>query len=414
MGGLTFEGALKNISHIQLEFIKEVLEKRGYNDRVVHIEAVGAAGDNFIANVKRITVDGENGPFKMIAKIAPQNENVRMATQTQVLFGNEHHMYTVVLPKYQQLEEEAEIPNDDRFRFAECYGSSTQVPHEVILLEDLLVPGFKMLDRFTSLSDECIRSTLKNFAKFHALSFALKNKQPETFNSLKSKLFDMWSHMDSSADIYFGKLEAGAEQLVEGEERKNIIRGAIGKALSMARKIAQVESGSKYFVIQQGDSWTNNIMFRYDGENLVESVLIDYQISKETSPVCDIQYMIFNCTDHKTRLKYFNEWLDYYHAELEKRLTNFGLKIENVYPREQFDADMKKYSGMMLGLSTILASVLTMNSEDAGKMKETMESTSPDELPANNEVEDYNVEHTIKFKTRLEGLIDSYLEFNLI
>lgn len=152
----------------------------------------------------------------------------------------------------------------------------------------------------------------------------------------------------------------------------------------------------------------------FQGENLVESVLIDYQISKETSPVCDIQYMIFNCTDHKTRLKYFNEWLDYYHAELEKRLTNFGLKIENVYPREQFDADMKKYSGMMLGLSTILASVLTMNSEDAGKMKETMEATSPDELLANNEVEDYNVEHTIKFKTRLEGLIDSYLEFNLI
>ncbi|XP_037300954.1 uncharacterized protein LOC119191166, partial [Manduca sexta] len=180
--GLQFEGATDNISEPQLAYIRGVLEKRGYKDTKVTIQAVGKDGDNFVASVKRIVVRNENGEFRMIAKIATQHELLRANMALENIFRNEHIMYTSVLPKFHELEEQADLPKKDRLRFPECYGSLTAAPHEVILLEDLQVPGFIMMDRFKTLSDECIRSVLRNFALLHSLSYALKNKELDVFN----------------------------------------------------------------------------------------------------------------------------------------------------------------------------------------------------------------------------------------
>ncbi|XP_030030806.2 uncharacterized protein LOC115447738 [Manduca sexta] len=341
--GLEFEGATDNISERQLSFISEVLEKRGYKDTKVTIGAVGEAGDNFVAFVKRIIVRDDNGEFRMIAKFAPQIEIHRMSTQSENLFKNEHIIYTVVLPKFQQLEEEANVPQENRLRFAECYGSLSEPPHEVILLEDLRVPDFIMLDRFKPLPEECIRSVLRNFATLHSLSFALKHKDLNTFNVLKNGFFDLWASMDGGAEAfaYFSQLENSAASIVEGEERKKLLKGCIINALAATAKMSKQDEDSKHSIIQQGDSWTNNIMFKFDRDTLQESVMIDYQLSKVSNPCCDIMYLIFNCTDHKTRLQHFHDWIDYYHSELVKALSNFGLEA-NVYPREQLDADMEK------------------------------------------------------------------------
>lgn len=68
--------------------------------------------------------------------------------------------------------------------------------------------------------------------------------------------------------------------------------------------------------------------------------MIDYQASNNVSPVVDLLYMILNCTDHETRSKNFYNWLDYYHSELDKSLSNFGLKANFIYPKDQLDADL--------------------------------------------------------------------------
>lgn len=142
--------------------------------------------------------------------------------------------------------------------------------------------------------------------------------------------------------------------------------------------------------------------------------MIDYQLSKESNPTRDIQYLIFNCTDHKTRLEYFHDWMDYYHSELEKRLSNYGLKPKYVYPRDQLDADMKRYARLMFGLSAILAVVITMKSDDADKMKKAMESVDLNEKPELLATSNVDSSNALLLKTKVEDLIDSYVYFGLL
>lgn len=263
---INFVGSIDNISERQLDFIKKVLEKRGYNNIKATIDPVGAAGDNYIANVKRITMSDDNGVFKMIAKLAPQNEILRATTNTLMLFKNEHLMYTEILPKFREMEVIADIPDEDRLRFAACYGSFLEAPNEVILLEDLQASNFIMLDRFKSLSDECVKSILKSFANLHSLSFVLKNIEPDTFKVMKNDLFDNWATLATipQTKTYFGQMEKDLELLLEGDERKRLIKGAISEAFVQAIKLSKSEVDSKHSVIQQGDSWTNNVMFKFD------------------------------------------------------------------------------------------------------------------------------------------------------
>lgn len=120
---------------------------------------------------------------------------------------------------------------------------------------------------------------------------------------------------------------------------------------------------------------------------------------------------MFNCTDHKTRLEHFHEWLDYYHSELDRCVSNFGLKINYVYPKNQLDVDMKRYSRLLFGLSILLATVCTVKPEDAGKIKEAMEMK---DLSESFRFNDFDQNHVILYKTRIHDLIDSYLEFGLL
>ncbi|XP_037292207.1 uncharacterized protein LOC115447734 [Manduca sexta] len=409
-----FEGAVENISEIQLGYISEVIEKQGYKDSKVTIEVVGQAGDNYVANVKRIIVHGDNAEFRMIAKIAPQLELTRNSMHIEKLFRNEHVMYTKVLPKFQQLEEQAGLPKESRLRFAECYGSLTDAPHEVILLEDLQVSGFVMLDRFKSLSDECIKSVLKNFASLHSLSYALKHKEMETFNAFNNELYDAWVNMgDNPMTLaFFNQLESTAIMVADGAERKRLLKGCISQSIEQGLKAIKQDVGSKYSVIQQGDSWTNNIMFKFNNGVLQQSIMIDYQVSKESSPVCDIMYLLFNCTDYKTLKLFFNDWIDYYHSALDRALYNYGLKSSYVYPRDKLDADIRRYGRVMFGTSVIISSVIVVKPEAALQVKEAMEKAQT--MEALHQTEDLDPEYRQMFKQRLEGVIDSYLEFGLL
>lgn len=142
--------------------------------------------------------------------------------------------------------------------------------------------------------------------------------------------------------------------------------------------------------------------------------MIDYQISKVSSPVCDLLYMVFNCTDYQTRKKHFIDWIDYYHDELDKNLSIFGLKANYVYPRDQLDADLKRHGKMSLGQGVVLASTLIRKTEEAVKLKEAMESADMGEMIKTATTENLDPETLALFKTRIEGLIDSHLELGFL
>lgn len=141
--------------------------------------------------------------------------------------------------------------------------------------------------------------------------------------------------------------------------------------------------------------------------------MIDYQLSRNASPANDLLYMIFNCTDYETRKKHFNDWIDYYHSELENSLFNYNLKCSLVYPRDKLDVDLKQYAKLSFGLSALLSSVLIRKSEDAAKITDAMKS---DGMPDAGDfaVSSLDEDSTTRFRNRIIGLIESFTDLGLI
>lgn len=146
----------------------------------------------------------------------------------------------------------------------------------------------------------------------------------------------------------------------------------------------------------------------------MHAILIDYQISKIASPACDLLYMIFSSTDHSTRHQHFYEWIDFYHSELDSSLSNFGLKANHLYPRDQLDADLRRYSRAYFSSSILLFTVLIRKTEDAAKIKESMELNANFKKSRADMLGALDPETLALFKNKIEGLVESYREFGYI
>ncbi|XP_026330464.1 uncharacterized protein LOC113237959 [Hyposmocoma kahamanoa] len=411
MSEFQFVGDVSELSVEQKNLIGNVLKERGFKNVKVEVLPVGNAGDNYVANVQRISVEKNGESFKMIAKVAPKNDMKRTLGNIRLLFQNENVMYTEVLPKFTELEKAANIPEKERLRYAICYGTYLEEPNEIILLQDLEVPGFKMLDRFSSLADDNVRMVLKNFANLHSLSYVLKYKEPETFEKFTKGLANFWLILVDVPEItgWFTQIDADVQTLLDDDKYKTAVKNAAGQMIPRAAKLAKIDADSKFSVIQQGDAWTNNIMFKIENDITVECCMIDYQASKLSSPVADIQYMIFNCTDHATRTNNYYDWIDYYHSQLDKSLGNYGLKANFVYPRDQFDADLRRFAKFSLGQAVMAATIMVRETADATKLKDAMNNVdgkkSTQEIADQVKISASDPETINKCKTKIEGLV---------
>ncbi|KAJ2945251.1 hypothetical protein O0L34_g9322 [Tuta absoluta] len=416
MSETKFEGDLQHISDRQLQFISSVLKEKGFDGAIVTIEPVGKAGDNYSSNIKRTVAKKNGDEFRMIAKFAHNHEQMRQTVNVHVIFQNETTIYKDVFPLFTEIEKQAGISESERFRYANCYGALMEAPHEVILLEDLQVHGYKMLDRFKSFTDHDIKIVLNDFAKLHSLSFAFKNQNPEQFTELTQNMLNMWEVFDlKEMKMFFVHVEISVLALLDKQEHKNAIKGLVSEAITIMTELYEVDAESRFSVIQQGDSWINNIMFTMEGDKTIKCCMVDYQQSRINSPAADLLYMLFNCTDYEIRKHHFLHWIDYYHSRLDKCLSQYGLKATDVYPRDQLDIDIRRHGRASMCLSVLLAAVLMRDSGDAAKLQEMMEKgVAFEKMLEAMGPESMELSSMMSYKARLEGLIDSHLELGLI
>lgn len=265
MAQYNFEGAIETISEPQLQFIHKIIVENGFENSKVTFEVVGKPGDNFMANVKRIKVEGEKGTLQMIAKIASTNEMVRQMSLTAIVFRNEATVYTEVMQAFAQLQQNAGIPESEHLKYAKCYGVQLDPPNEVILLEDLKTSQFEMLDKFKPLSNECIRGVLKNFAILHSLSYVLKHKNPEKYDALKENLVDTFQ-LKAGNDFmktYIMAIGNDTFSVLDDPEHISCFKSKFAEAFSSGEKLLKSDNTCKYNVIQHGDPWTNNFLFKF-------------------------------------------------------------------------------------------------------------------------------------------------------
>lgn len=323
--------------------------------------------------------------IRLIAKIPPKSHYRRQVYNSARHFAREHYIYEYVFPVFEKFQR-LHLKEQYIFKhYPRCVAASSVYEDEYVLLNDLSLQGFQNSDRPTPLHfDKCV-AVLKTIAKFHAISFAMKDQQPEKWSKLTTKLTEIMftKPINQSFENFLKKNVEYSLTTLDAEKDKVIIKKLLEFRENYASFMAECCAEKEDAIVLHGDCWISNMMFRRNhvSKKLTVSIsgacciscgvfnvfngmfvcllqnspdkyditFLDWQVVRCGTVAIDLSYFIFCCTDAEVR-KRLPELMRIYHNELIQRIDEFGSNGQALFPYEKLEWHMKKYAKFGLGL----------------------------------------------------------------
>lgn len=184
--------------------------------------------------------------------------------------------------------------------------------------------------RTDALTVDHVSLFMKALGKFHALSFAIKDQEPEKFKHLSSLAFEhYWTMMNSGFTEPFLGMIKRITDILEEEKRSDLIeklKKSVGDDYMTALfRLISSELAEPYTVICHGDLTTNNTMIsKNEHGKPIEIQFFDWQFTRCASPVIDIVLYLFCSTTKELRDQHYDDFLKIYHESLSDMLTRYN------------------------------------------------------------------------------------------
>lgn len=119
-------------------------------------------------------------------------------------------------------------------------------------------------------------------------------------------------------------------------------------------------------VLNHGDLWVNNIMFKYenDGKTPKEVIFVDYQISSIASPGLDINYFLNTSPNMEVRQNNVDELMVLYYKEFSETLKSFKYSKVPSFEEVLREIKSKEYFGLY---SSVCVLPIVLNEKAAVK-----------------------------------------------
>ncbi|XP_056648170.1 uncharacterized protein LOC130452767 isoform X2 [Diorhabda sublineata] len=353
----------KEIQSSLQNLIEQKLEIKDYD---LSFSKGSSKGDNYLGVLTRVTVTEKNDKvanpriFNLIIKSAPQSEEFRKYIKIEILHGREVCMYEQVFPELKRFQEEVGL-EDIFYPVPKCYKTSNVAPYEHLILEDMTAKGYEMKNRKIVTDLNHSMEVLKAYGKYHALCLALKIKEPEVFDNLVELTKETYFtnvNLENLCGTIKAVIDKVTQKLDQDKERKLIkkLNEFIKFPVNGLLENLSIKAANGDAVFSHGDSWINNILFKYEDNCSCPSKIcfLDWQLSRCTSPAIDISYFIFSCTDKKLRAHHYEDLLNAYHSSLLSFLKQLGCDLD-IFSKEKLLDNMKRFSkyGLMMCLITI-------------------------------------------------------------
>ncbi|XP_074109059.1 uncharacterized protein LOC141533866 [Cotesia typhae] len=183
------------------------------------------------------------------------------------IFDNEILMMTKTLR-----EMESVLQDGTKFG-GQCYYSQVKNP-AMLIIEDLTPLGFRLADRQARLDLSHCKLTLQRLAKFHASSVLVCEKDPQVRINHRRGMFS--AEFPPAVLTFFisgmRSLAKAADSWPElSEDCKRKLKKIADSAYSIACEIGKLRE-DEFNVINYGDFWVNNMMFKYDKGNVTDHI----------------------------------------------------------------------------------------------------------------------------------------------
>lgn len=353
-----------------------------------------------VVEENRTNVSGENickitRKESLIVKRITGNESVGDVHDCKHLFYVESKMLSDIVPLL--LSSPALVAGDTDCQypcsnlckayslFPTCYFTSRKRNDSLIVLEDFQDSEYKFGGNNSLLLDfDHIVLGLESLAIFHALSYALKKRDPQTFYScvihkLKSgKKFRaedkanelMYAHaylqcLQCAAlqplELFAAKFPDGGQKYISGVRRLNVLLedtvGLIRKLLIPKEPLA---------VLCHGNFNMRNILYRYDANNKPIAVkFIDFQDVHYASPAIDLTVFLFLSASPELRAESLDDLICIYHQSLLKAMSEFldcpEEDLLTEYGADAFKDEFAKHAvyGYILTAAYVISAVST-------------------------------------------------------
>ncbi|XP_077291488.1 uncharacterized protein LOC143914944 [Arctopsyche grandis] len=388
-----------------VQVINGILKNENMEDASLEVSEATAKGDNYIGKIYRVKSNDKHGKsMNLIVKSALAFKTSRETFPIGLYFERETFAYSVIHPTMCELQDELLIPNKEKLHFAKYYDSIVEPEKEIIVLEDLKVDGYMLYDRQKSFDRQHLEIVMKTLARFHAMSFVLKQKKPALFEQLTenvSKVMEYGVNIDSIFII----AKKACFGLIECAEIKQKVEDNFSDFMAKFRGFLDCKNTEPYNVICHGDCWINNFMFKYEDDKVADMKFVDWQIVRLASPITDIAYMMFSSTDEQLRSDCYTRSLDLYYETLDKNITRMGCKTTECYPLEAFQDQIKSTMPFGLVAATMLLPVILCDKENAPDL---------DKNPEDYDDNMYDAMISQLCRDRFNGVAKDMISFGLI
>lgn len=264
--------SLQNFEKDPKLIISEIKESEGSKE-----------GDNYMSVVNCVEVVGKTGSGaaysrSLFIKKHPSDLERCELFSIDKAFKNESVMYKDYFPKVVKFE----IP------IATCLHADDNV----IVLENLKKSGYRMGNRKESLDLAHCRLCIQAIAKFHSSSYFLKTTKSDELDALMSKI-SCFSLVGSFYSRMIENAVTGCIKILKNYEDDTTIAQVIPKIEKLVgnglEKMVSLTPSERLAVLCHGDFWMNNIIFRYNRENVLNDIkMLDFQASRFQSFAVDL------------------------------------------------------------------------------------------------------------------------------
>lgn len=257
--------------------LNRIAEEQGFTNYVINYDRGSNFGDGFVAEIVRAKISGsqlvkgaqEESELVLILKLPPDNKT-RREQMGMHAFEREVTVYNEILPMFQKFQLDKGLkPGQGFISFPKCYYAShdKEKDEAVIIMEDIRKQGFKMLNKYKTVDFTHATAVLETLAQFHGLSLAMKDQCPGIFEKFKGLKDVMAEGMinDMMKSLVHTNCEKAILALEPHEENiKQKLRAFSENIFDIIKSSTDGESAEPYTVLNHGDCWINNIMFKYE------------------------------------------------------------------------------------------------------------------------------------------------------
>ncbi|CAG4963015.1 unnamed protein product [Colias eurytheme] len=377
--------------------IKEIVKNEGYIKYNVCVNNISTNGNNFLGELYELNITGEtvNGDkdINIFLKQIINNDDFKVYSIREV-YAKEAFFYNELAEIFNDIQNNANIPIEERLKIVHSYKETSTT---TIILENLVKEGYKPGNRFDLLTLDFAEMSLKELAKFHALSFILEKKRPEYFDKKIRTIKQSFVYDEYWDELVKRMCEISISNL--SEDKKSSVRKFIPTSL---RKYPLYMTGATASIrcLCHGDFKTNNIMRKDENGKLTEVIPIDYQQIYYGNPIIDLIYFMYAASDRPFRKANLHHLKNFYYEELTKFLNYFHIEVESVFPRESFEESFKESLDYALMFSMYMYPFLF---------------ASGDEAPSgNDDLSDVMVRVDDRLHERMEGVVDDFIELGVL